>query len=50
VELPAADGRRDGSGVPAAQPIAAIGSPVTAQVTGDVAAAADGAPTDAVEG
>lgn len=49
VELPAADGRRDGSGVPAAQPIAAIASPVTAQVTSD-AAAADAPATDAVEG
>ncbi|MFT4010811.1 MAG: DNA topoisomerase 4 subunit A [Nocardioidaceae bacterium] len=28
VDLPAADGRRDGSGVPAAQPIRAIASPV----------------------
>ncbi len=28
VDLPEADGRRDGSGVPASQPIAAVGSPV----------------------
>ncbi|CAM3595318.1 DNA gyrase/topoisomerase IV subunit A [Nocardioides zeicaulis] len=49
VELPAANGRRDGSGVPAPQPIAAIASPVTAQVTGD-AAAADAPAGDAVEG
>ncbi|MBC2934484.1 DNA topoisomerase (ATP-hydrolyzing) subunit A [Nocardioides sp. zg-1228] len=32
VELPDADGRRDGSGVPASQPIAAVASPVAAQV------------------
>ena len=43
-ELPEATGRRDGSGVPAPQPIAAVASPVAAQV----AASAD-APT-AVEG
>ncbi|MEP6528118.1 MAG: DNA topoisomerase IV subunit A [Nocardioidaceae bacterium] len=29
VDLPAADGRRDGSGTPAAQPIASIGGPIT---------------------
>ena len=32
VDLPPADGRRDGSGTPAAQPIAAIGAPVVRQV------------------
>ena len=31
VDLPEANGRRDGSGLPAAQPIAAVASPVTAQ-------------------
>jgi DNA gyrase subunit A len=30
VDLPEADGRRDGSGIPASQPIAAVSSPVTA--------------------
>ena len=32
IDLPEADGRRDGSGVPAPQPIAAVASPVAAQV------------------
>ena len=32
VDLPTADGRRDGSGQPAAQPISAVSSPVAAQV------------------
>ena len=32
VDLPPADGRRDGSGVPAAQPIAAVAAPVSRQV------------------
>ncbi|PKH41497.1 DNA gyrase subunit A [Nocardioides alpinus] len=46
VDLPDADGRRDGSGVPASQPIAAVASPVAAQVgartgTQDDAAARD---------
>ncbi len=31
VDLPPPEGRRDGSGVPAAQPIAAVGSPVAAR-------------------
>ncbi|MGN0065485.1 MAG: DNA topoisomerase (ATP-hydrolyzing) subunit A [Nocardioides sp.] len=35
VDLPEAVGRRDGSGLPAAQPIAAVGSPVVHQVTAD---------------
>ncbi|MCY4726150.1 DNA topoisomerase 4 subunit A [Nocardioides sp. STR2] len=52
VDLPEANGRRDGSGVPAAQPIAAVASPVAAQVatrvarpagdTGDAAAPVEG--------
>ena len=49
VDLPEADGRRDGSGVPAAQPIAAVASPVSTQVAGRLAAASDAAPS-AVEG
>ena len=32
VDLPEADGRRDGSGIPAAQPIAAVASPVATQL------------------
>jgi len=32
VDLPPSDGRRDGSGVPAAQPISAVSSPVATQV------------------
>lgn len=32
VELPAADGRRDGSGVPGSQPIAAVASPVSVRL------------------
>lgn len=35
VELPEANGRRDGSGVPLPQPVAAIASPVVAQVSAD---------------
>ncbi|NYG57878.1 DNA gyrase subunit A [Nocardioides daedukensis] len=35
IDLPAADGRRDGSGVPAAQPIAACASPVGSPATPD---------------
>ncbi len=35
VDLPAAEGRRDGSGVPAAQPIAAVSSPATVLHPGD---------------
>lgn len=35
VELPEATGRRDGSGVPLPQPVAAIASPVVAQVSAD---------------
>ena len=38
VDLPAATGKRDGSGVPAAQPIAAVASPVSAQVAGRLTA------------
>lgn len=34
IDLPEASGRRDGSGVPAPQPIAAVASPVAAQVSG----------------
>lgn len=48
VDLPEANGRRDGSGIPAPQPIAAVASPVAIQVATQVAAAGD-APT-AVEG
>ena len=40
IDLPEADGRRDGSGVPAPQPIAAVASPVAAQVRARVAGAA----------
>ncbi|MCW2736746.1 MAG: hypothetical protein JWN97_1390, partial [Nocardioides sp.] len=43
------DGRRDGSGVPAPQPIAAVASPVAAQLARQVAAPAGPAPTP-VEG
>jgi len=43
VDLPDATGRRDGSGVPAAQPIAAVASPVAAVVSAPE-------PTGAVEG
>ncbi len=39
VDLPAADGRRDGSGVPAAQPLAAVAAPVAGQVPGGTSAA-----------
>lgn len=48
VELPEANGRRDGSGVPAPQPISAVASPVAAQVVALVAAPPE-APTP-VEG
>ena len=41
VDLPEPLGRRDGSGVPAAQPIAAVASPVASQVAAQVAAAGD---------
>ncbi len=34
VELPAADGRRDGSGVPGSQPIVAVAGPLAARVAG----------------
>ncbi|MDN4163825.1 hypothetical protein, partial [Nocardioides abyssi] len=34
VELPPATGRRDGSGVPAPQPIAAVAGPVAARLGG----------------
>ncbi|KRE96102.1 DNA topoisomerase IV [Nocardioides sp. Soil774] len=37
VDLPEANGRRDGSGVPAPQPIAAVASPVATQVAGQAA-------------
>jgi DNA gyrase subunit A len=49
VDLPEPNGRRDGSGVPAAQPIAAIASPVSVQVAAgaDAPAGADaGEPGD----
>ena len=52
VDLPEANGRRDGSGVPAPQPIAAVASPVAVQVASQLAdqvAAAGDAPTP-VEG
>jgi DNA gyrase subunit A len=48
VELPEASGRRDGSGVPAPQPIAAVAGPVASRVRADAGAAGD-APTP-VEG
>lgn len=52
VDLPEATGRRDGSGIPAAQPIAAVSGPVASAVAGAAGAAAtgDAAPTDGVEG
>lgn len=52
VDLPEATGRRDGSGIPAAQPIAAVSGPVASTVAGAVLAPATGdvAPTDGVEG
>ena len=37
IDLPEANGRRDGSGVPASQPIAAVASPVAVQVASQVA-------------
>jgi DNA gyrase subunit A len=49
IDLPEANGRRDGSGVPAAQPIAAVASPVAVQVAGRAVAPADPAPAP-VEG
>jgi DNA gyrase subunit A len=51
VELPAADGRRDGSGVPASQPVVAVAGPLALRLPGatppldppaDAAAGADG--------
>ena len=42
IDLPEATGKRDGSGVPAAQPIAAVASPVAHQVAGQVAGRAAG--------
>jgi DNA gyrase subunit A len=39
IDLPAATGKRDGSGMPAAQPIAAVSSPVATQVSVDERAA-----------
>jgi DNA gyrase subunit A len=52
VDLPEANGRRDGSGVPAPQPIAAVASPVSAQVAsrGAAAGAGDGGAAAPVEG
>lgn len=50
VDLPEANGRRDGSGVPAPQPIAAVASPVALQVASQVAVQAGDSPTTAVEG
>ncbi|MEV7428938.1 DNA topoisomerase IV subunit A [Nocardioides sp. NPDC092400] len=44
VELPEATGRRDGSGIPGTQPIAACAGPVSARFSGT------GAPTPGVEG
>ncbi|MFC7724459.1 DNA topoisomerase (ATP-hydrolyzing) subunit A [Nocardioides sp. GCM10028917] len=41
IDLPEANGRRDGSGVPAPQPIAAVASPVAAQVAARAASGAD---------
>lgn len=49
IDLPEANGRRDGSGVPAPQPIDAVASPVAAQVAGpgsDADAAAAPAPVE----
>ncbi|WP_322921861.1 DNA gyrase/topoisomerase IV subunit A [Nocardioides renjunii] len=45
VDLPEANGRRDGSGVPAPQPIAAVASPVAAQVASQLGPAG-AAPSD----
>jgi DNA gyrase subunit A len=50
VDLPEANGRRDGSGVPAPQPIAAVASPVALQVASQVAVQVGESPTTAVEG
>jgi DNA gyrase subunit A len=50
VDLPEANGRRDGSGVPAPQPIAAVASPVALQVASQVAVQAGDSPTTPVEG
>lgn len=55
VDLPDADGRRDGSGVPLAQPVVAAGSPVVALVVGTTTAGDGPAgtpvpPTSDVEG
>ncbi|HEX5917732.1 MAG TPA: DNA topoisomerase (ATP-hydrolyzing) [Nocardioides sp.] len=41
IDLPDADGRRDGSGVPAPQPIAAVASPVSEQVATRAATGSD---------
>jgi DNA gyrase subunit A len=47
VDLPEPTGKRDGSGVPAPQPIAAVASPVVAQVAGaDADAGAAPAPVE----
>ncbi|MGF9755515.1 DNA topoisomerase IV subunit A [Microvirga sp. 0TCS3.31] len=43
IDLPEANGRRDGSGVPAPQPIAAVASPVAAQVASSAAPGTDAA-------
>jgi DNA gyrase subunit A len=48
VDLPEATGRRDGSGIPASQPIAAVAGPVASVVAGP--SGATPAPTDGVEG
>ena len=50
VDLPEANGRRDGSGVPAPQPIAAVASPVALQVAAQAATQVGESPTTAVEG
>ena len=49
VDLPEANGRRDGSGLPAPQPIAAVASPVALQVASQVAVQVGESPTTAVE-
>jgi len=49
IDLPEANGRRDGSGVPVAQPIAACAGPLSAGIAGDASAAAPDV-TTGVEG
>ncbi|MGV3562082.1 MAG: DNA gyrase/topoisomerase IV subunit A [Nocardioides sp.] len=50
VELPEASGRRDGSGVPAPQPIAAVAGPVASRVGADTGAGTAGDAPTPVEG